>query len=229
MDRPPRLLDQMRDALRARHYSLRTERVYLLWIRRFIYFHQLRHPAEMGEMEINAFLTHLAVQENVSASTQNQALAALLFLYRHVLASDIGDLEGVIRARRSAAVPVVMTRAEVQAVLGQLTGDKWLIASILYGSGLRLMECLQLRVKDVDFSRREITVHDGKGGKDRVTMLPQSLGASLQEHLHLVRVTHERDLAEGWGRVMLPQALDRKYPSAPTDWRWQWVFPQANR
>ena len=174
MDKP-RLLDQMRDALRARHYSLHTERAYLLWARRFIYFHQLRHPADMGQPEINAFLTHLAVHENVSASTQNQALAALLFLYRHVLAREMVDLEGVVRARRSLTVPVVMTRAEVQAVLAELTGDKWLVASILYGSGLRLMECLQLRVKDVDFSRGEITVHDGKGGKDRMTMLPESL------------------------------------------------------
>ncbi|MBN2404202.1 MAG: integron integrase [Coriobacteriia bacterium] len=169
------------------------------------------------------------MRENVSASTQNQALAALLFLYRHVLASNVGDLEGVVRARRSIAVPVVMTRAEVQAVLAQLAGDKWLIASILYGSGLRLMECLRLRVKDVDFSRREITVHDGKGSKDRVTMLPDSLGTPLQDHLRLVRATHEQDLAGGWGRVIMPDALDRKYPGAPADWRWQWVFPQANR
>lgn len=183
----------------------------------------------MGEAEINAFLTDLAVTQKVSASTQNQALAALLFLYRHVLGVDAVDLEGVVRARSRAHIPVVMTRAEVQAVLGQLTDDKWLIASILYGSALRLMECLRLRVKDVDFLRREITVHDGKGGKSRLTMLPESLGTPLQQHLRLVRVTHERDLADGWGRVMLPEALDRKYPSAPTDWRWQWVFPQANR
>ena len=228
MDKP-RLLDQMRDALRARHCSPHTEQAYLLWVRRFIYFHQLRHPADMGQPEINAFLTHLAVQENVSASTQNQALAALLFLYRHVLAREMAGLEGVVRARRGLTMPVVMNRAEVQAVLAQLRGDKWLIASVLYGSGLRLMECLQLRVKDVDFSRGEITVHDGKGGKDRVTMLPESLGAPLQDHLSLVKVTHERDLADGWGRVALPEALDRKYPSAPADWRWQWVFPQANR
>jgi integron integrase len=228
MDKP-RLLDQMRDALRARHYSLHTEQAYLLWVRRFIYFHQLRHPVDMGQPEINALLTHRAVEENVSASTQNQALAALLFLYRHVLAREMGDLNGVVRARRSLTVPVVMTRAEVQAILARLTGDKLLIASALYGSGLRLMECLQLRVKDLDFARGEITVHDGKGGKDRVTMLPESLGAPLREYLVLVKATHERDLADGWGRVMLPEALDRKYPSAPADWRWQWVFPQANR
>jgi integron integrase len=219
----------MREALRARHYSPRTECTYCHWVRRFIYFHHVRHPAEMGEAEINAFLTHLAVAEKVSASTQNQALAALLFLYRHVLAGEVGNLEGVIRARRGVHVPVVMTRAEVQSVLAQLSGDKWLIASILYGSGLRLMECLNLRVKDMDFLRKEVTVRDGKGGKDRLTMLPESLGEALKDHLHLVRATHEQDLADGWGRVLLPEALDRKYPGAPTDWRWQWVFPQASR
>ena len=174
-------------------------------------------------------LTHLAVRENVSASTQNQALAALLFLYRHVLQRRAGDLEGIVRARRSATVPVVMTRAEAQAVLAELTGDKWLIASILYGSGLRLMECLCLRVKDLDFSRREITVHDGKGGRDRLTMLPATIVSPLEGHVRQVKIVHDRDLADGWGRVILPDALDRKYPSAPTDWRWQWVFPQATR
>jgi len=229
MDRPPKLLEQMREALRARHYSLRTERAYCAWVRRFIYFHHVRHPAEMGEQEINAFLTHLAVAENVSASTQNQALAALLFLYRHVLGREVGDLDGVIRARRNVNTPVVMTRGEVRDVLGRLAGDKWLIASLLYGCGLRLLECLRLRVKDIDFSRGEITVHDGKGGKDRVTMLPASLSTPLQEHLRLVKITHDSDLADGWGRVVLPVALDRKYPNAPADWRWQWIFPQATR
>jgi integron integrase len=228
MDKP-KLLDQMREALRTRHYSPRTERAYCAWVRRFIYFHHVRHPAEMGEPEINAFLTHLAVAGNVSASTQNQALAALLFLYRHVLGCEVGDLDGVIRARRSVNAPVVMTRGEVRDVLAQLAGDKWLIASLLYGCGLRLLECLRLRVKDMDFSRGEITVGDGKGGKDRVTMLPASLTAPLQEHLRSVKTTHEADLADGWGRVVLPAALDRKYPTAPADWRWQWVFPQANR
>lgn len=183
----------------------------------------------MGEPEINAFLTHLAVSQKVSVSTQNQALAALLFLYRHALGVSVGDLDGVVRARCGVHVPVVMTRSEVQAVLAHLAGDRWLVASTLYGSGLRLMECLRLRVKDVDFSRLEITVHDGKGGKDRGTMLPEVLGAPLREPLGLVRATHERDLADGWGRVVLPQALDHKYPNAPADWRWQWVFPRANR
>lgn len=183
----------------------------------------------MGEPEINAFLTHLAVEENVSASTQNQALSALLFLYRHVLGRDVGDLEGVIRARRSRHLPVVMTRDEVRAIFDQLGGDKWLAASLLYGSGLRLMECLRLRVKDVDFPRSEITARDGKGGKDRVTMLPTSIEIPLRDHLRVVKKTHEGDLAAGWGRVPLPDALDRKYPSAPAEWGWQWVFPQATR
>lgn len=198
-------------------------------MKRFIYFHHLRHPAGMGEPEINAFLTHLAVRENVSASTQNQALAALLFLYRQVLVRDVGDLKGVIRARHTTTVSVVMTRAEVGDVLDQLKGDKWLIASVLYGSGLRLLECLRLRIKDVDFSRCKITVHDGKGGKNRMTMLPGSLVRPLQEHLRSVRNIHKRDLADGWGLVALPYALDRKYPNAPGDRRRQWVLPQANR
>lgn len=219
----------MRAALRTRHYSPRTECAYLGWVRRFVYFHHVRHPAEMGEAEINAFLTYLAVEEKVSASTQTQALAALLFLYRQVLARDVGDLAGVVRARRSITVPVVLTRAEVRDILAQLTGDKCLIVSLLYGCGLRLMECLRLRTKDLDFSRGEVTVHETKGGKSRVTMLPASLVAPLQKHLGTVRLTHARDLDEGWGRVVMPAALDRKYPSAPADWRWQWVFPQATR
>jgi integron integrase len=225
----PKLLDQLRDALRSRHYSARTEKAYCGWVRRYVYFHRLRHPAEMGETEINAFLTHLAVEEDVSASTQNQALSALLFLYRHVLGGDVGDLEGVIRARRSRYLPVVMTRDEVRAVLDQLSGDKWLVGSLLYGSGLRLMECLRLRVKDVDLSRHEIIVRDGKGGKNRVTMLPTLLEVPLRDHLRAVKKSHQRDLADGWGRVLLPDALDRKYPTAPSDWRWQWVFPQTTR
>jgi integron integrase len=229
MERPPRLLDQMRDALRTRHYSPRTERTYLGWVTRFIYFHHVRHPAEMGEVEINAFLTHLAVAQKVSASTQNQALAALLFLYRHVLGREVGDLGGVVRARRSATVPVVMTGAEVRDVLGQLTGEMWLIVSLLYGCGLRLMECLQLRVKDLDFSRGEVTIQETKGRKSRVTVLPTSLVTPLQNHLRAVKLVHDRDLADGWGRVVMPAALDRKYPNAPADWRWQWVFPQAKR
>ena len=183
----------------------------------------------MGEPEINAFLTQLAVKEMVSASTQNQALSAILYLYRHVIGRDVGELGDVIRARKPKRLPVVMTRDEVKAVLDHLSGDKWLMASLLYGSGLRLMECLQLRVQDLDFAGRELLVRDGKGGKDRRTMLPQSLIPVLQEHLNHVKRVHEKDLNEGWGRVILPGALKRKYPNASTEWRWQWVFPQENR
>jgi len=225
----PKLLDRLSEALRSRHYSRRTEQSYCHWVKRFIFFHNIRNPAEMAEPEINAFLTHLAVKEKVSASTQNQALSALLFLYRHVLDREIGDLGEVIRARKPRHIPVVMTREEVKAVLSHLQGDKWLMASFMYGCALRLMECLRLRIQDVDFARNEITIREGKGAKDRITMLPQSLEAPLREHLQKVKTVHERDLAEGWGRVEMPYALDRKYPNAPTDWRWQWVFPQENR
>ena len=226
---PLQILDRLREALRCRHYSRRTEQAYGLWVSRFVFFHHMRPPAEMAEPEINAFLTHLAIKERVSASTQNQALSALLFLYRHVLDRDIGDLGEVIRARKPVRVPVVMTRDEVRTVLTHLTGDKWLMASLMYGAGLRLMECLRLRVQDIDFARNQITVRDGKGAKDRITMLPESLHASLQDHLKKVKAIHERDLAEGWGRVQMPDALDRKYPNAPVEWRWQWVFPQEHR
>jgi len=224
----PKLMDQLHEALRSRHYSRRTEKTYCNWVKRFIYFHNVRHPAEMAEPEINAFLTHLAVKEKVSASTQNQALSALLFLYRHVIGRKVGDLGEVIRARKPKRLPVVMTSNEVKAVLSYLTSDKLLMASLMYGTGLRLMECLRLRVQDIDFSRNEITVRDGKGGKDRVTMLPESLKAALQEQLKRVKAFHEQDLAQGWGRVPLPGALDRKYPNASSDWRWQWIFPQGN-
>lgn len=183
----------------------------------------------MAEPEINAFLTHLAVKEKVSASTQNQALSALLFLYRHVIGREVGDLGEVIRARKPTRLPVVMTREEVKAVLANLSGDKWLMASLMYGAGLRLMECLRLRAQDIDFLRNEILVRDGKGAKDRITMLPESLKGPLQHHLKKVKTIHERDLADGWGSVQLPMALDRKYPNAPKEWRWQWVFPQENR
>jgi integron integrase len=225
----PKLLDQLRESLRSRHYSRRTEQTYCQWVKRFIFFHHVRHPAEMAEPEINAFLTHLAVKEHVSASTQNQALSALLFLYRYVLNRKIGDLGEVIRARKPIRVPIVMTREEVKAVLNNLTGDKWLMASMMYGAGLRLMECLRLRVQDIDFSRSEITIRDGKGAKDRITMLPESLKQPLRRHLVNVRETHENDLKDGWGNVLMPDALDRKYPNAPREWRWQWVFPQESR
>ena len=225
----PKLMAQMREALRSRHYSSRTEQTYCHWVRRFVFFHNIRHPVEMAEPEINAFLTNLAVKEKVSASTQNQALAALLFLYRHVIGRRVGDLGQVVRARKPTRLPVVLAREEVKNILSGLSGDKWLMASLLYGAGLRLMECLGLRVQDIDFARGEMLVRDGKGAKDRVTMLPESLRVPLEEHLKRVKVTHARDLADGWGCVVLPDALDRKYPNAPSDWRWQWVFPQENR
>jgi len=225
----PKLLERLHEAICVRHLSHRTEEAYRYWIKRYLFFHRLRHPQEMGEAEINAFLSHLAVQEKVSASTQNQALSALLFLYRHILKREIGDLGQVIRAKRPRRLPVVMTRDEVQAVLGNLSRDKWLMAALLYGAGLRLMECLRLRVQDIDFTRHEITVRDGKGAKDRITMLPESPSTPLRDHLKRVHALHEKDLDEGWGRVQLPSALDRKYPNAPAEWRWQWVFPQEKR
>lgn len=223
------MLDRMRHALRSRHYSERTEKAYCLWVKRYVWFHGGVHPAELAEPEINEFLTHLAVKDGVSASTQTQALSALLFLYRKVIGREVGELHGLVRARKSLHLPVVLTRQEVRAVLGEMRGDTRLMASLLYGSGLRLMECLRLRVQDIDLGRCEVSVRDGKGGKDRLTMLPESLGPELREHLKRVKAIHERDLADGWGGVPLPAALDRKYPNAPFEWRWQWVFPQQNR
>ncbi len=214
-------LDRLREALRARHYSPRTEQSYRHWVKRFIFFHHVRHPAEMAEPQINAFLTHLAVKEKVSASTQNQALSALLFLYRHVLGRQIGDLGDVIRARRPKRLPVLLTRSEVKAVLGNLTGDKWLMATLMYGAGLRVLECLRLRVQDVDMAAGQITVRDGKGFQDRRTMLPEAIKGPFQEHLARVRQIHQQDLAEGYGRVAMPYALARKYPSAASTWGWQ--------
>jgi integron integrase len=226
--KPPGLIQRYRELLQARHYARRTVKTYEQWLRRFLRFHQLRHPREMGSAEVNAFLTHLAVEAKVSASTQNQALSALLFLYRELLERDL-DLEGVIRARRRVRLPVVMSVAEVRAVLERLDGVEALVAGVLYGGGLRLMEALRLRVHDLDLQRLQITVRDGKGGKDRRTMLPARLVAGLKAHLEAVRSLHRQDLAEGYGRVRLPHALDRKYPHAPVEWGWQWVFPQQHR
>lgn len=225
MTQPPKLLDQVRALLRARHYSIRTERSYVSWVARYVQFHHLRHPETMGEPEITAFLTHLAVVGDVAASTQNQARAALLFLYRDLLRRDVGSLSDVVFARLPQRVPVVMNRHEVRAVLAELNGIYALIGSLLYGSGLRLLECLRLRVKDLDYSMQELTVRDGKGMKDRRTMLPLSLHAPLQEHLLLVRQLHREDLAAGYGSVYLPFALAEKYPRAPIEWPWQYVFP----
>mgnify|MGYP003390725092 FL=1 len=227
MDEKPRLLDQLRDQIRLKHYSIRTERVYCEWVKQFIRFHNYRHPEEMGAAEVEAFLSDLAVHRNVAASTQNQALAALLFLYKQVLKLDLPWLGEVVRAKKPVRLPVVLTVTEVQQVLVQLQGELWLAASLLYGSGMRLMEVLRLRVKDVDFARHEILVRDGKGMKDRVTLLPQRLFAPLKQHLQTVRAAHQQELAAGRGDVYLPFALAKKYPKAPTDWAWQYVFPAA--
>lgn len=227
-NRPAGLIQRYRELLQTRHYARRTVKTYEQWLRRFLRFHGMRHPREMGSAEVNAFLTHLAVEEQVSASTQNQALAALLFLYRDLLERNL-ELEGVVRARTRQRLPVVLSETEVRAVRQRLEGDAALVVGLLYGSGLRLMEALRLRVKDLDFQRRELTVRDGKGGKDRLTLLPQSLDIDLQNHLLKVRHLHQNDLASGWGRVLMPYALARKYPTANREWGWQWVFPQQNR
>jgi integron integrase len=211
----------------VRHYSLRTEDAYADWARRFILFHQKRHPLEMGAAEINQFLTHLAVAGNVSASTQNQAFSALLFLYRNVLQVDPGRIAGVIRANRPRRLPVVLTREEVRRVLAELDGTYRLMGQLMYGSGLRLLECLRLRVKDLDFGRGEIVVREGKGNKDRRTVLPAAVKPALAAHLERVKRLHEKDLAAGHGRVYLPAALDRKLPSAAAEFVWQYVFPSA--
>ena len=224
----PRLYDRIVETLRARHYSRRTEQAYLHWIRRFLFFHARAHPRQLGEGDVNSFLTHLAVQENVAASTQNQALAALLFLYQHVLEQPLNRMEGVVRARRPKRLPVVLTREEVGAVLAHLNAVPRLVCTILYGSGLKLLEGLQLRVKDLDFGRGEITVWDGKGRKDRLTMLPNAIHQPLDEHLRQVREQHEADLKRGLGRAPLPDALVRKYPNADREWAWQWVFPASS-
>lgn len=225
----PRLLDQVRAACRLRHYSLRTEDAYVDWARRFILFHGKRHPREMGAAEINAFLTHLAVAGHVSASTQNQAFSALLFLYQKVLDVEPGQIAGVVRANRPRRLPVVLTREEVAAILDRMDGVPRLVALLLYGGGLRILDALRLRVHDVEFSRQEILVRDGKGNKDRVTVLPRAAVGPLREHLRGVAEQHRRDLEEGFGRVYLPEALARKYPSADREWGWQYVFPAARR
>jgi integron integrase len=219
------LLDQVRGKIRLKHYSLRTEQTYVDWIKRFIRHFDKRHPRDLGAAEVEAFLTHLAVAGKVAASTQNQAKSALLFLYREVLEAELPWLDNVQQAKAPKRLPVVLTRAEVHAVLSRLHGLHWLVASLLYGTGMSLMESLRLRVKDVDFSRGEILVRDGKGFKDRVTMLPERLAAPLTEHLAGVRALHDRDLADGGGEVSLPYALARKYPSAGREWCWQFVFP----
>jgi integron integrase len=223
--RGPKLLDRVRHSIRARHYSRSTERAYLGWIRRFIRFNGNRHPVALGAEEITAFLSSLAREGCVSAATQNQALSAILFLYRAVLHKEVPHLEGIVRAKRPVRIPVVLTPDEVDALLDRLHGVSWLMASLLYGSGLRLMECARLRVKDLDFKKRQITVRRGKGQKDRVTMLPTAVQGPLATHLERARGLHERDLKRGAGCVELPYAIARKYPRAKWEWGWQWVFP----
>jgi integron integrase len=225
--RKPRLLEQVRRRLRAKHYSLRTEQAYVYWIRRFIIANGKRHPRLMGAPEVEAFLSYLANDGKVSASTQNQALSAVLFLYREVLGIELPWMGNVTRAKRPRRLPAVLSVAEVQEVLARMEGRPWLIASLLYGTGLRLMECLRLRVQDVDFRRNEILVRAGKGGKDRRTMLPRSLVEPLQREIERARMLHQSDLAAGCGLAALPHALARKYPSAPREFGWQYVFPSV--
>jgi integron integrase len=220
----PKLLDCVRDAIRARHYSRRTEEAYLLWVRRFIVFHGKRHPRELGEAAVVAFISSLA-NRDVSASTQNQALSAVLFLYEVVIGQKLPWMDGIVRAQRSARLPVVLSREEVAGLLVRLRGPVWLMASLMYGSGLRLGECVELRVKDISFDRGELTIRHGKGGKDRVTMLPAALRTPLAEHLGRVKAQHDADLAAGRGSVALPGSLCAKYPNAAREWAWQWVFP----
>jgi integron integrase len=224
----PKLLDQVQQAIRRRRYSDRTEKAYVHWIKRFILFHNKRHPAEMAELEIAQFLSSLATEGRVSASTQNQALNALLFLYNDVLNKKIGLIDGVVRAKRPQRLPVVLTKDEVKGVLDRMNGTPHLMGLLLYGAGLRLMECCRLRVKDIDFSRNEVVVRSGKGNKDRYTMLPGAVRDSLIEHLRSVKSQHDEDLRNGLGRVSLPNALDRKYPNAGKEWGWQWVFPATS-
>jgi integron integrase len=225
MDARPRLLDQVRDHLRTLHYSYRTEQQYLFWVRRFILFHGKRHPAEMAAAEVEAFLTHLAVDRQVSASTQNQALAALLFLYQKVLRVELPWLDGIVRAKQSRFLPVVLTPGEAREILSHLQGEYWLIASLLYGAGLRLREALTVRIKDVHFEYRQLMVRSGKGGKDRSAILPDTLIDPLRQHLATVKARHEAAIRGGFGGVELPHALERKYPNAHLEWGWQYVFP----
>lgn len=227
--RKGRLLDQVRDAIRLRHYSYSTEKAYLHWVRRFIYFHGKRHPAEMGEEEIAAFLSYLASVSRVSASTQNQALNALIFPYKHVLAREVGLIQGVVRAKRSVRLPTVLSREEVARVLGRLSGRDWLMASLMYGAGLRVMECARLLIKDVDFGMNQIVVRDGKGAKDRSVPLPASLVPALQQQLDEVRRVQAGDLADGYGEISMPESLQRKYPAAPRELAWWYVFPASQR
>jgi integron integrase len=224
----PRLLDQMRVAIRRKHYSHRTEDAYILWIKRYVYFNEKRHPRELGKEHVTNFLNHLARGRGVAAATQNQALSALLFLYKEVLAQPLDWLDDLERVKRPARVPTVLTGVEVRRLLAQLEGTKWLMASLIYGAGLRLRECLKLRVKDIDFEYSQAIVRDGNGGKDRVTILPEGLAEPLKQYLVRVKGLHEKDLAEGYGDVELPDALLRKYPKAAYEWGWNMYFHRTS-
>jgi integron integrase len=226
-----KLIENVRNVIRMKHYSIRTEETYVSWIKRYIFFHDKRHPSEMNEKEISEFLTYLAVKKNVAASTQNQAFNALLFLYKKVLKKDIGLIDDVERAKKPSKLPVVFTKKETADILLRIDGGKgsfkWLMANLLYGSGLRLMECVRLRVKDIDFEMNQITVRSGKGNKDRITMLPEKLKEPLRQHLNKVKALHEDDLKKGYGSVYLPFALEQKYKNASRAWAWQYVFPSS--
>ncbi len=226
---PKKLLDQVKDAIHVRHYSYHTEQTYVDWVRRFILFNDKRHPADMGETEVQAFITYLATDRNVSASTQNQALSGILFLYRNVLGRELALPPNLIRAKKSSHLPTVLSRQEALAVIDQMSGTPKLMAQILYGSGLRLMECLRLRAKDLDFDNHQIIVRDGKGEKDRVTILPDILITHLRNQLQYAKKIHAQDLKDDFGEVVLPYALDRKYPNADKEWAWQYVFPASQR
>ena len=221
------LLEQARDKIRALHYSIRTEEAYLQWMRRYILFNRKRHPRDMGAKELESFLSYQAVTKNVTASTQNQAKSALLFLYKEVLNIELPWMTDIVSAKRSARLPVVLTQAEVATLLAHTTGTCGLILRLIYGTGMRIMECLRLRIKDIEFERCEIVIRDGKGGKDRMTMLPKSVARPLQEHLARVKLLHEQDLRDGYGEVYMPFALARKYPGAARSWAWQYAFPAA--
>jgi integron integrase len=225
----PRLLEQVRNCIRRKHYSIRTEQAYLDWIKRYIYFHNMQHPKDLDERHITEFLNYLAVERKVASSTQNQALCALVFLYRQVLEKDLAQFDNLVHAKRPAKLPVVFTRDEIRTILMQLEGVPWIMGQLLYGAGLRVMECVRLRVKDIDFGYKQIVVRDGKGNKDRVTMLPQIAIEALKRHLEKVKHSHEIDLKAGYGTVYLPYALARKYPKANRSWAWQYVFPASRR
>ena len=227
--KPQKLLDQVREAIRTKHYSYRTEQTYVEWIKRFILFHKKRHPKEMGVDEIRSYITHLANERTVAASTQNQALSAIMFLYRYVLQKEIVFPSDIVRANKPERLPTVLSHTEAMSVINNMNGVPQLITKLLYGSGLRIMECMRLRIKDIDFENHQLAIREGKGENDRMTILPDSLIPTLKMHLETVRAIHHVDLTEGYGEVFLPYALARKHPNASKDFAWQYVFPSSTR